>query len=112
MDPPTPGHDGCNKVDLPAVAECCRVKKGAPRVRIIPVSARTGLGLDEVKRFIRVVSESCGRRVQGTYRINRQGQQTGVLQLQPNIAESLLQLGICSQVASIVQAVILTPPSS
>ncbi len=43
-----------NKVDLPAALQSvAELRRELPRVRIIPVSARTGLGLDEVKRFIR-----------------------------------------------------------
>lgn len=43
-----------NKVDLPGASRgVSELRKEFPRVRIIPVSARTGTGLDEVKRFMR-----------------------------------------------------------
>jgi hypothetical protein len=43
-----------NKADLPGASRgVAELRNGFPAVRMIPVSARTGLGLDKVKRFIR-----------------------------------------------------------
>ncbi len=43
-----------NKIDLPGASRgVAELRREFPRVRMIPVSARTGLGLAEVKRLVR-----------------------------------------------------------